>query len=818
MRNPVASIVLLVALAGPLAAQPAVLRPHPDVPAAMDVAGIHLVLSEEAQRLVQQKADGLCRHQPSFQARVDLADASFPIIDRVLKEEGVPLDFRYLALQESALQGNARSNHEAVGYWQLKQETATGLGLTVNDAVDERQHLTASTRAAARYLTRSNTSLHNWMNALLSYYTGLGGVKPYTLPTDFDATEMAITEATSPYVLMFLAQKVAFEPACGLNPKPALLLREFPATAGQTLQAQAQTLHTDPAALAKHNYWLLAAAVPADKAYTLIVPVGDVTQAAGILANQRLQSSKELLSVPAVATNTAEVRINKLRALIALPGETMVDLARRAHQRLGEFLRHNEMTGFDKLVVGRPYYLEKKRDAAAVEYHVLQPGETIFDVAQKYGMRQKAVYAKNRMARVEELRPGRVLWLQHTRPRETAIEYRSQPEGVALERPSAATIAAEKETDALVSTANEAVSVRRDVATESGQVKVKVKVKSEDGKTKSKRVVTEDADGWGETLATAASTAASTPAPAPAAAAPAPVRPAPVRPTATSEPLRPSAAKVTYLPPPAAAPAPAPLADEPSEEDSASVATAPTRSAPVYKPVPVVPASAPTPTPTPATTSSPTVVAKPMPAPAPVAAAASKPATVIPKAIPGDATHRVEARETVYSVGRLYNIPPATLIAINHLEPPYGLVLGQVLTLKAAEAPTLPAASATPVAKATPVVKAAQTPAPTPTQAPKQTPATHSSGRINPALLYVPKKAAAAASTPAAAVPAAAVPAATPAATAGTVTQHTVAKGETMFSIARLYQVKVADLQTWNNKPDGAVKIGEVLRVTAPIK
>jgi membrane-bound lytic murein transglycosylase D len=823
MRNPVASIILLVLLAGPLAAQTSVLRPHPDVPAEMNVAGIHLVLSEEAQRLVQQKADGLCRHQPSFQARVDLADASFPIIDRVLKEEGVPLDFRYLALQESALMGNARSNHEAVGYWQLKQETATGLGLSVNTAVDERQHLTASTRAAARYLTRSNNSLHNWLNALLSYYTGLGGVKPYTLPTDFDANEMAITESTAPYVLMFLAQKVAFEPACGLNPKPPLLLREFPATPGQTLQAQALTLHTDPAALAKHNYWLLAAAVPTDKAYTLIVPVGDVTQAAGILANQRLQSSRELLNRPAVANNTAEVRINKLRALIALPGETMLDLARRAHQRPGEFLRHNEMTGFDKLIVGRPYYLEKKRESAAVEYHVLQPGETVFDVAQKYGMRQKAVYAKNRMARVEELRPGRVLWLQHTRPREVSIEYRTQPEGVALERPSAATIAAEKETDALVSTANEAVSMRRAVATESGQVKVKVKIKSEDGKTKTKRIVTEDADGWGETLANAASTAANTPA-----AVPAPVQsvplPAPVRPTSTSAPVRPSSAKVTYLPPPAAVPAPAPLADEPAEVDSAVIVPAPVRSVPVFKPIPATPAPAPKPAPAkvpepvttyPVAVASRPVAANPVATPVPVVApvAAPKPAFVTPRAIPSTATHRVEVKETVYSVSRLYSIAPATLIAINHLEPPYGLVTGQVLTLKAPESattPVAPAAKAAPVAKVAPVVKAAPAPAQTPAQAPA--PPIRYTGKINPATLYVPQKNAMPVAAPAAAKPA------TVAAMAGPATLHTVVKGETLFSIARTYQVKAADLQAWNNKPDGAVKIGEVLRVSAPSK
>ncbi|MBH8558182.1 LysM peptidoglycan-binding domain-containing protein [Hymenobacter negativus] len=806
MRNSILLLGILLTFTGTLAAQPLASRPHPDVPAAMDVAGIHLVLSEEAQRLVQQKADGLCRHQPSFQARVDLADASFPIIDRVLKEEGVPLDFRYLALQESALLGNARSNHEAVGYWQLKQETATGLGLTVNSAVDERQHLTTSTRAAARYLTRSNTSLHNWLNALLSYYTGPAGVKPYTLPTDFDATEMAITEATSPYVLMFLAQKVAFEPACGLNPRPKLLLQEFPAVAGQTLYDQALTLHVDSAALATHNHWLLAAAVPADKAYTLIVPVGDITQAAGIVANQRLQSRGQLLNAPTVAANAAEVRLNNLRALIALPGETMADLAKRGHQRLGEFLKHNELSAFDQVVTGRPYFLEKKRDVAAVEYHVLQPGERIFDVAQKYGIRQKAIYSKNRMARVEELRPGRVLWLQHTRPRETAIEYRSQPEGAALERPSVATTAAETETDNLVDQANEAVAARRTESGNDGKVKVKIKVKSDTGKTKP--VSTESTDGWGEALETATTTAATVPAAAPApepvvpasvAPAPAPARaaPTPARPAPAAAPTQPSFAKRTYLPPPAAAPAPAPLADEPRQPDSTVAVPAVSRPAVVAKPVnaPTAPVYVPKPAPVkvaaPAVSAPAAVTPKPEAASAPtVAAATPKPATVAVRAIPSDATHRVEARETVYSVGRLYNISPATLIAINQLAPPYGLVTGQVLTLKAPEQQTAPAAKAAPA------------------PAPAQVPAAHASGQINPALLYVPKKG----------VPAAKTVVAPAAPVAEVATQHTVAKGETLYSIAKRYQVTVADLQAWNNKPDASVKLGEVLRVQADTK
>ena len=62
------------------------------------------------------------------------------------------------------------------------------------------------------------------------------------------------------------------------------------------------------------------------------MPVGDITQVAGIVANQRLQTSQELLAMPAVSGNAAEVRVNDLRALIARPGETTVDLAARANQ------------------------------------------------------------------------------------------------------------------------------------------------------------------------------------------------------------------------------------------------------------------------------------------------------------------------------------------------------------------------------------------------------------------------------------------------------------------------------------------------------
>ena len=115
-------------------------------------------------------------------------------------------------------------------------------------------------------------------------------------------------------------------------------------------------------------------------------------------------------------------------------------------------------------------------------------------------------------------------------------------------------------------------------------------------------------------------------------------------------------------------------------------------------------------------------------------------------------------------------------MALNQLVLPATLAVGQVLLLKSLE--PLPAAAASATA-AGPVAK------------PAASPATGS----NPAL-YAPKAAVSAS-------------AASPAA------QHTVVVGETLYSIARRYQVTVANLQAWNGKLDGNVKIGEVLRVQA---
>jgi len=401
-----------------LASRPALAVVPPTVPAALEVAGLHVTLDAEARQLVQAKVNSLCRHTASFEARVALAESAFPLIDRVLAEEGVPADFRYLVLQESALQGNAESRHGAVGYWQFKRETALEWGLSVNGSVDERRHLTASTRAAARFLTRNNASLHNWANALLSYQTGLGGVRAYTRPGDADASSMVFTANTNQYLLDFLAQKIVFEPVCARLAVPFTPWYEVPATPGQTLAQQAAALTADPAAVARLNPWLLTSTVPQDgHTYTLLVPLASAPLAV-----------RPTPTLPAAALPAPTyLRINGIKALLAQPGETAAALAARGGSSLGFFLKVNELEDNEPIIPGLPYFFQRKKEAADEDYHVVAPGQTLATVAQRYGVVRHALRVFNHLPDDEAIRPGLVLWLSHIRPRNIAAEYQSVP-------------------------------------------------------------------------------------------------------------------------------------------------------------------------------------------------------------------------------------------------------------------------------------------------------------------------------------------------------------------------------------------------------
>lgn len=100
-----------------------------------------------------------------------------PVIETMLSEAGLPDDLKYVALAESALRPHVGSPKGAIGFWQFLPETGRRYGLTVNEAIDQRRSLTASTRAATAYFSELYGKFGSWSLAAAAFNMGEEGLQ-----------------------------------------------------------------------------------------------------------------------------------------------------------------------------------------------------------------------------------------------------------------------------------------------------------------------------------------------------------------------------------------------------------------------------------------------------------------------------------------------------------------------------------------------------------------------------------------------------------------------------------------------------------------
>ena len=106
---------------------------------------------------------------------MQLAGRHKPVVEKILKEEGLHPDFFYLCVAESSLQP-ATSPANAKGYWQFLASTGKEYGLEINSQVDERYNWEKSTRAACKYLKKAFEKYGTWTLAAASYNIGMANV------------------------------------------------------------------------------------------------------------------------------------------------------------------------------------------------------------------------------------------------------------------------------------------------------------------------------------------------------------------------------------------------------------------------------------------------------------------------------------------------------------------------------------------------------------------------------------------------------------------------------------------------------------------
>ncbi|MFT7435488.1 MAG: membrane-bound lytic murein transglycosylase D, partial [Psychromonas sp.] len=148
----------------------------PETPRQIEFANVVVNLDSYAQKTVNNHVTSLLTPQNSYlDSKLELMQWYFPYIEAILEKENVPDDLKYLAVQESNLKPDALSSSAAVGFWQFKEPTGKELGLRIDNNIDERKYLDASTKAAARYFKKNNIIFKNWISCIYAYNQGPTG-------------------------------------------------------------------------------------------------------------------------------------------------------------------------------------------------------------------------------------------------------------------------------------------------------------------------------------------------------------------------------------------------------------------------------------------------------------------------------------------------------------------------------------------------------------------------------------------------------------------------------------------------------------------
>lgn len=413
------------------------------VPKELTLGDMKLKLTDAARRNIQKDVDALTRSPKYMEIKADRARIYFPYIEKIFKEEGIPTDFKFLALQESALISDAVSSANAVGFWQFKDFTGREVGLRIDRSVDERLNIVSSTYGAAKYFKRHNFYFDNWVYTILAHMTGRGGAAKYVEKSNFGKKRMTLDGRTHWYVVRFLAHKIAYEGITHGTHSEGLQLVEYKKGKGKSLASIAKETKVDEDELKKYNKWLKSNKVPGEKPYAVMLPVrgkapkiksGKPKDEGG---GQKLpdESEEDLISIkiyPSIdkdlnISGTIYIKINGIPSILAKSGDGIIKLAKKGNITPERFAKYNDLKMTDIIKEGEIYYIKPKRNRGKIYFYTVQPGETLWDVAHKFGIKKSKLAKLNGMATIDELKPGRVMWLRKKRPKNMPIEYRELP-------------------------------------------------------------------------------------------------------------------------------------------------------------------------------------------------------------------------------------------------------------------------------------------------------------------------------------------------------------------------------------------------------
>ena len=210
-------VLFMLLLTSTIAAQDrtsttALIYSSPQVPESVIFCGktIDLTRFDRHERMDRELLAFTYMHSTSLQT-IKRANRYFPIVEPILKEHGIPDDFKYLMAIESSCSPLARSHAGASGLWQFMQTTGREYGLEVNKNIDERYHVEKSTVAACKYIKDAYAKYNDWIAVAASYNGGQARIIKQMNNQQTDETlDLYLVEETARYVYRIIAAKIMF--------------------------------------------------------------------------------------------------------------------------------------------------------------------------------------------------------------------------------------------------------------------------------------------------------------------------------------------------------------------------------------------------------------------------------------------------------------------------------------------------------------------------------------------------------------------------------------------------------------------------------
>jgi membrane-bound lytic murein transglycosylase D len=307
----------------------------------------------------------------------------FPYIEPILKREGVPDDFKYVAVIESHL-SNVVSPAGAAGFWQLVPTSARGYGLVVNDFVDERYHVEKATEAACKHFKDGYEIFKNWTLSAAAYNLGIGGLQNAMTRQNADNYyDLMLNHETAAFVYRILAYKTLLSnPAqFGLKKRKQSKLSKVPMkrfmidTTIHDLKAFAKTQQISYAAVKLFNPWLLQNQLPVEEGQKFVIEVPkdnkDYSDYSSDLLGENGYIPQDETEPPMSAPDTLKTALATQTITHAVKeGELLSEIASFYELNEKEIRQWNKLTENEQPKVGTNLILNFKKNVKAPETHV----------------------------------------------------------------------------------------------------------------------------------------------------------------------------------------------------------------------------------------------------------------------------------------------------------------------------------------------------------------------------------------------------------------------------------------------------------------